>query len=497
MQELSLNDIDKRYPWLTKSTFYKELTEKTEYLDDEEISDYLKEKALYKVCYEEEQNYKLLLDVINFWGVTEIPHEILTRFSKIEKGEFIHYLLECITSLELKLFYEKFILFSSLMDEQRLCKTMAYYGYLDVVKWCLKYTQHKDEVIINAIKGGHLEIVKYLLGEVKIFHSLYIDHAINHKRLDILHYFFDKNLFKKEQHLFKIALMYSSREIIDFLYEEGYDLDYDNCFSGEKVNVEGLKWVYEKKPINVRELAYRILDIGSLEGFKWIYEKGFRPEGKQHFQINFNIEILKFLKSQNFQFSIVNFTYSFLANDVEIINFFLSEGFRLTSSLLEYYLENSNYLNADILFLFREKNVPVTDDILVTSVKKASYENFKRLLENDYPYDYLTIFREFCENINKTAYQLDKMLKKFDLFLSHTDTEINVEIMCLFLYFGNEYLFQKYHGDFYDINFYEQFYDNFEYITNDILDMIYVTYKKMPSNKLKNKDEVKEWMRKL
>lgn len=497
MQELSLNDIDKRYPWLTKSTFYKELTEKTEYLDDEEISDYLKEKALYKVCYEEEQNYKLLLDVINFWGVTEIPHEILETFSRVDKAEFIHYLLECITSLELKLFYEKFILFSSLMDEQRLCKTMAYYGYLDVVKWCLKYTQDKQEVIINAINGGHLEIVKYLLGEVKIFHSLYIDHAINHKRLDILHYFFDKNLFKKEQRLFKSALMYSSREIIDFLYEEGYDFDYDNCFSGEKVNVEGLKWVYEKKPINVRELAYRILDIGSLEGFKWIYEKGFRPEGKQHFQINFNIEILKFLKSQNFQFSIIDFTYSFLANDVEIINFFLSEGFRLTSSLLEYYLENSNYLNADILFLFREKNVPVTDDILVTSVKKASYENFKRLLENDYPYDYLTIFREFCLHINKTAYQLDKMLKKFDLFLSHTDTEINVEIMCLFLYFGNEYLFQKYHGDFYDINFYEQFYDNFEYITNDILDMIYVTYKKMPSNKLKNKDEVKEWMRKL
>jgi len=499
MEEISLREIQEKYSWLTDSVLYKEEHKDQEKLSEEEYEDLINQKASYQVCSEEETDYKLLLYVISYWGVKTIPNKVLETFSKVERHEFTDYLLESMKEIFFKDFYKKFIIFSSVVNQENYCEVMAYHGYLDMLKWKLDSVDNKIHILNEAIRGGQLKIIKYLLEIGEKIDNENILSAIEYRKLDVLKYFLDNNLFEIRQTFFSHSLRYGSQEIIEFLYKEGYSLNYRTCYNMNFINLDGLKWLYSKRAFFIRQISKIIIERKFINAFKWIYEEGFRPGVLELDIINNSIEILNFLKSKNFVFSYDFFKAGLLVNDIKVIEFYLSLDFKLSKQYLEYYLDRVSNLDANIVLLFYQQRVQKSDDTVLKFAEKANYDNFKIILENNYTYDVDKILDLFSRKLKQTNnYTMDD-IDKFQLFIEFSNTKINLHIMLIFLK-NNSSLFEIYHSDFYQYDFYREFYIKYRYISYSVIDMIYNTFHIRPSKQFINDNDKNEdillWLKK-
>ena len=129
---ITLERIQTKYKWITKSTHFEEIVNG---FDPDEKDEEMNVEYDYPVC-DESDDFKTIFHVINYWGVYEVPFEILNRLKDEDQYSVVNFLMELITDLSLKLFVVKYIHFlTSLANKNTFCENMARCGYLDMLKW--------------------------------------------------------------------------------------------------------------------------------------------------------------------------------------------------------------------------------------------------------------------------------------------------------------------------------------------------------------------------
>lgn len=517
MEKVSFRNLEVNFSWLKNSILYKELSsdlkefqkeleELTPSIQNQDQIEFLQDQIeqlyeyQYMVCSSTSEDYKALIQTINYWGVNYVPEEVLYTFQKLESNVFIQHLLEIVTDLSLKIFVSKYIMFSTYCNKrQKFCDVMAYYGYIDMLSWGLKNRFYNNliEINVNAVKGNQIKVLEFLLNNGYSVSNETTAEAIKNNNMNIIVFLAERNILEiNDFENFKNALRYGSREIIDFFYNDYTDLNYTYCLSRFKANVEGLDWIYDKNIPISEFLLELIIQTGNLDAFKWIYSKGFIPDDINLIIFEEYIDILNFLHENKYHFTEQDFKYSIRENKIKIIDFFVKIGFIVDRSTLFYYLTSCYKLKYEVVDYFIKKGIEKIPKIMYNFLRRSTnLAEIELLLKNDFPF-------EKYEALEEILFSKESEEQKINLLIKYAKISIDINIVLMFIHNNNEYLFSKYYRMFNKYDYYTLFYEKYSNLDYNVLNLIYKVTKKQPTNeflsKLTDKEliyNIKRWLK--
>ena len=340
---ISLKRIQEEYPWITKSTLFDELIK-----DSTQDEDIMNAECEYQVCGTC-TDIKKLFYVLNFWGVYEVPFEILERLAQENTCEIIDFLMELITDCSLKVFVIKYIHFvSSLGDNISFSGNMAKYGYLDILKW----GKHKGFKLkgcsYEAAEFGHTHVLEWLYENNYKFESDELSIAIKNGHYDTVVWLYNHNINQTiNNHRAMIsALKTDNIRMINYIYikfkNDGYNLtpDFYNeiCSKGK---IQGYDWLYEKGILPVNKTLNKCVINKRIDLLKWCYEHGLKAQSSIYslaIQTK-SLHIVKWFYDRNVLFSEGDLNTAICGSTLEIMNFLYEKGCRFNDDTQEIFTE--------------------------------------------------------------------------------------------------------------------------------------------------------------
>ena len=364
-----LSILDKEeYSYLKKSDLYNTLKSS----EDEE-----EEELLLKICPINTKDFKLFIEVLNFWDPYEYPDEFfdlllnkkLLKNNKIVVNDFVllnqsnryNFFLE-ILNCDNKINNNKFSLLS------------ASYGYIDFFKYLFK-NKYKIDINITkeSAKNGHLTYLKYINKYVSYeSYTQALIETVSNDRIDCLKYLYEDLMYKYKCENIKDLRL----KILDCIIVK----DSIKC-------LEYLEYLLKYDKDNISFLIKQSVNYGSIKCLKLFLNNYILefPENILNCAVNNeNIDILILLKSYEFVWNIDNYSVATIKGNLNILKYMHETECPWNEDIPSY---AAFYGWIECLIYIHENGCPWDKDTSSSAAHRENIECLKYAHENGCPWD--------------------------------------------------------------------------------------------------------------
>ena len=381
---ISLNDIVKQYGWIANSSLYKELTEEIEIEGMNIELDY----PIYFIGMSINQ----LFYVINYWGIYEIPFEILDEIEKTDHCYITEVLLEMITDLSLKTFSKKFLYFiTALNNKETFCENIAKYEYLDMLKWGIIYKNFGvKQSFKQAAKYGHIDILNWLhKNNLAISYNVIYEAVISNQYESVV-WLFDRN-FEVENDIIENVIYTNNIKLMNYVYEkivkDGKTIDFPHYKINNSTKIETLEWLYRKEMHPTDDDLSICAELERLDLMEWCYEKGLRGNGETYkcAVCQEKLNSVKLLYDRDVELYDELLNYALINNNLEIADYLYDKGCRFNNNTNQIFQDE--YIELETLKWMYEHKFEFGENVFGGAISHGNIEAMEWLINNNFPID--------------------------------------------------------------------------------------------------------------
>lgn len=273
-------------------------------------------------------------------------------------------------------------------DLQFAALLAARYGHFDIVQYFSDLGIRSSEIILNAVRGGHLEIVKYMTGKVPPDEQLYADRArlieaaIESGNIDVLKYLISQGLASHNG--VKRAAGNGHFEMVKLLLQ--MEMNETCLYDAVKAAAAGghltiIKYLMDKCENDYSE---GIIDIAALNGHaeivKYLVRIG-KPFSDYAFKCGYengNLEIVKCLVENGHPSSSEALDFAIKNGFLEIVKYLLEKGISCTS---EAFKEAGRNGSNEIIGCLLQYEIACSADVIDAAAGAGHFETVQLLIE--------------------------------------------------------------------------------------------------------------------
>ena len=282
----------------------------------------------------------LTMEMLYYGYVSIMPRSYINNYNRLFREKYLHFHAGVIGNKEI------IHMLISLTDNNTILMGLAYSGYFELLKTCVKLIKiYIDDVVYAATAGRHTKILKWILrnynpndpyGEMLVDtindyikfgffqeknndkYKYYVN-AIQNGYMDIVVNYHNQNY--KIDNACEIAASGNQLEMLKWLRDKNYPFDEKVCRAAAKhKHFDLLKWLHENGCPWDRKTTVKVIRSGNLEMLKWLFER----------------------KNSGGAFDKYMLLYAAESGNLKMVKYLYHNGFRIGSRIYDYALRGGN-----------------------------------------------------------------------------------------------------------------------------------------------------------
>jgi hypothetical protein len=300
-------------------------------------------------------------------------------------------------------------------------KYAALSGNIEIMKWLHKSKcSHDPYTFAYAAKNGNLENMEWLLNNGFRYNSFTFVYAAENGNLTNLEWL-HKNNFCHDSNTLSYAAKNGNLDNIKWLVKNGFKYDSWVIFKAlENGNLENIAWLIEN--LYNKKIDVKFTDKSQV--IKYLIKQHILEINKHNFfddvVINGNLEMMKLLFENGFEYSNHVFEYAVENGNLENMKWLLKNNFSLNENISNLAIILGNLDN--IIWLY-ENNCPFNRNSLIKAIEFGKNDVIDWMLKNKFPVKESEIKKMTINNIS-----IIKSLRRHNLYFP-IESDINIDFV--------------------------------------------------------------------